>query len=277
MEPTLVPRTAWYGDKPPCNNDGVTIRPRLRKPVLGGLAVHYTGSFIRVRNSTDDAVTYMRWMQDSAFRQKKSFEYNDIIPPRADRSSQVWEYAGDYMAAHAGAINNPSWYAIQFALGVNNHPSQSGYDRLKPTIWQPLTDEMVNAFRWRRHDLVQRGLLAPDHEVRPHRELPTAATACCGDGILSRWDDLLEPWVESLPPTPQPLPPEDDMKPFLWRDARFANVFLVESANAITVDEVTRNRAQAEGVKLYVGEHDQFLKSCVVKAGLNWSDLVAAA
>lgn len=203
--PIFVPRSTWYSGVP-VNNDGVTPRSKLPKPVAGGLAVHYTGAPIRARNSTDRAEVYMSWMQASAFAQKKSFEYNDICPPRSDGTSQIWEYAGEYMAAHAGSINNMSWYAIQVAIGVSNHPSYASFDPTKPTVWEPLTDAMVNAIRWRRHNLVESGILAPNHEMRPHRALPTAQTICPGNAVLARWNDLLVPW------SPTPQPPEDDME-----------------------------------------------------------------
>jgi hypothetical protein len=211
----FVPRSTWY-NRPPHNNDGTTTRPLLAKPVAGGLVIHYTGAPWIGKASTDTAQTYMTWMQAAAFRQSKSFEYNDIVPPRKDGSAQVWEYAGDYMAAHAGAVNNRTWYAIQVAIGVNNHPSYANYDRTKPVQWQPLEDGMVEAIRWRRHDLVERGILAERHEVRGHYQLPNVATTCPGDAVRSRWPDLLVPWEkEPLPPPVITPPMEDDMPEFV--------------------------------------------------------------
>lgn len=208
MTPILVPRSTWYAG-PPVNNDGVTARPKLARPVAGGLAIHYTGSPIRARNSTDDPQTYMRWLQDLAFRTKKSFEYNYIIPPRSDGSAQVWEYAGDYMAAHAGSTNNPRYVAVQFALGVSNHPSYSGYDPTKPTVWEPCTDAMVEAFRWLRDRiLVPSGLVARSAPMLEDNDLPGRATACPGDAVRGRWVDLGKPYVVPAPPPPPPPPPE---------------------------------------------------------------------
>lgn len=230
--PILVPRSSWHPG-PPTNNNGST-RPKLARPVAGGLAVHYTGSPIRPQASTDDAQTYMMWQQSYAQGAGKSFEYNDIIPPRADGSAQVWEYAGDYMAAHAGSINNSSWYAIQLAIGVNNHPSQAGYDKSKPTFWQPLEQAQIDAFRWRRAELVKAGVLAPNHEVREHRLLPSAATTCPGEWVRAHWSDLLQPWnetpgddmalrifkVEASPmPSPPPLFASGDGVTAVWLSA----------------------------------------------------------
>jgi len=106
------------------------------------------------------------------------------------------------MAAHAGSTNNSKWYAIQVAIGVNNHPSYGAYDASKPVQWQSLEDGMVEAIRWRRADLVERGILAVNHEVRGHYQLPNVATTCPGDAVRSRWSDLLVPWVE--PPEEEP-------------------------------------------------------------------------
>lgn len=213
-EPFLVPRSTWYGSGAPTNNDGVTPRSKLTHPVEGGIAVHYTGSPIRSRNSTDDAQTYMRWMQDLAFRTKKSFEYNYIIPPRVDGSAQVWEYAGEYMAAHAGSQNNTRYVAVQFALGVDNHPSYGSYDRSRPTVWQPCTDVMVEAFRWLRDTvLVPSGLVARGAPMLEDNDLPGRATSCPGDAVRGRWVDLGKPYV--VPPPIESLPEDRTVKYFI--------------------------------------------------------------
>lgn len=99
---------------------------------------------------------------------------------------------------------------------------------------------------------------------------------CPGDTKKSQVRSLILPRARVLRAAwlnPQP-PEEADMKPFLWRDSRYANVFLVEAANAIAIDEAARDRAIAEGVQLYVGQHDQMLKSVTAKAGLTAADLV---
>ncbi len=125
---------------------------------------------------------------------------------------------------------------------------------------------------------IHRGWNSADALLLGHRQNPAhlGATACPGDYLMAEMPTIRARVAELLrptPPTPEPLPPEDDMKPFLWRDSRYQNVFLVEAANAITVDETTRDRALAEGIRMYVGTHDQLLQSCRTKAGLAWSDL----
>src|SRR5690606_38891530 len=154
--------------------------------------------------------------------------YNALIPPRDD--GQVWEYAGRYMGAHAGESgkyerNNSTRYAIQFTIGVANHPSYPTYDRSKPTVWEPLTDAMVLAFRWMRHQLIEAG--AVSELVTPDRHLPGRQTACPGESVMARWDELLEPWTAQHH-EPDPLPPEDDMaKIALIRFDGYADAFSV--------------------------------------------------
>lgn len=203
-----VPRSAWWGNGPPVNNDGVTPRPYIGH-FTNGVAVHYTGGPKRTRNYTQDPVTLMREEQAWARSAGKSFEYNFKILPRFDGSAVVCEYAGLHMAAHAGETgkyehNNSTRCAIQFAIGVDNHPSYSNYDPTRPVAWEPLTDAMVEAFRWLRADLL--GLGAVTSLVTPDRELPGRATSCPGEAVVGRWDDLL-----AADPTEPDLPPEDDM------------------------------------------------------------------
>lgn len=186
-----VPRSNWWKGTP-VNNDW-SARPKMTVPAEG-IAVHYRGAPARARLGTQSAEEYMPGEQAWALSAGKSFEYNYLIPPRADGSAQVWEYAGEYRGAHAGVENNKRFIAVQFALGVDNHPSYASYDRSKPTVWEPLTDEMVDAFRWLRHKLVSEGRLRPDHKVVPDRHLPGRQTACPGDAVLGRWNDLLVPW-----------------------------------------------------------------------------------
>jgi hypothetical protein len=207
--PTLVPRSAWHPG-PPVSNDGVTARPYIGH-FANGIAVHYTGSPSIARARTETAQQFMPRFQQTAINAKKSFEYNALIPPRTD--GQVWEYAGEYMGAHAGEAgqyqkNNSTRYAIQFTIGVDNHPSYSNYDPSKPVRWEPLTDAMVDAFRWWVHELRSKGVVAWDCPITPDRHLPGRQTACPGEAVLARWADLLEPWQ---PPTEPQLPPEDDM------------------------------------------------------------------
>lgn len=209
MIPILKPRSLWH-PAAPTNNNGTT-RPKLARPVTGGIAVHYTGSPVRAKGSTDPCEVYMPWLQALAVAnpdpaKRKSFEYNYVIPPRVDGSAQVWEYAGDYMAAHAGSINNPYWVAVQFAIGVNNHPSYSNYDPLKPTFWQPLEQPQIDAFRWLRDTvLIPSGLVAANPAISEHRNLPTAATTCPGEWVRAHWHDLLQPWLPPDPPE-EPMP-----------------------------------------------------------------------
>jgi hypothetical protein len=141
---------------------------------------------------------YMTRLQSMAQAGRKSFEYNYVNPPRADGSSQIWEYAGDYMAAHAGAVNNPRWISVLFAIGVDNHPSYSSYDPTRPTVWQPVSDAQVESFHWLVARLVAAGAVKPGPDIREHRHLAGAATTCPGDGVRARWSEL----VDWRPPTP---------------------------------------------------------------------------
>lgn len=70
-------------------------------------------------------------------------------------------------------------------------------------------------------------------------------------------------------------PKDELMPPFLWRDARYRNWFLVDAAGVYTINPQQLARARAEGLPEYVDPgHDQMLKSLRVKAGLSRLDLI---
>jgi hypothetical protein len=166
----------------------------LRVPVPT-ITRHYTGSPPMVRASLQPAEVFMPWFQTVALASAKSYEYNYVIPPRADGSSQVWEYAGSYQAAHSAGENDTA-IGVLFAIGVTNHPSYSTYDKSKPTVWEALTDGMVDAYRWLRDRLLfDSGYVLPTVQELEHRAMPGALTACPGQSIIARAADLLRPLI----------------------------------------------------------------------------------
>lgn len=238
--PSLIPRSTWH-PRPPVNNDGITTRPYIGY-FTNGIAVHYTGGPPIAVARTQAATTFMPWFQRLAINSKKSFEYNALIPPRTD--GQVWEYAGEYMGAHAGESgvyehNNSTRYAIQFTIGVSNHPSYSSYDPSRPTVWEPLTDAMVDAFRWWRHQLLEANVVT--ELVTPDRHLPGRATTCPGEAVMARWDDLLEPYA------PPPPPPEvQQMPPTILRLKGYADVVLIQDCAAMPLSGAMLAIARAQ-------------------------------
>lgn len=196
----FVPRSTWHVGEP-TNNSGTT-RPLLAKPVPT-LTIHYTGAPWMASASVWTAQQWMPHFQNIALSSGKSFEYNYVIPPRADGSAQVWEYAGEYRAAHSEDENGIA-IGVLFAIGVNNHPSYKNYDRTKPTVWQPLQDNMINAYHWLRDELLPSEHLVTSPAQVPHKDMPGALTACPGIPILGRWATLV-----GSPLPPPPLPGED--------------------------------------------------------------------
>lgn len=195
----FVPRPTWHVGEP-TNNSGTT-RPLLAKPVPT-LTIHYTGAPWMSSASTFTGQQFMPHFQNIALASGKSFEYNYVIPPRANGTSEVWEYAGEYRAAHSEDENGIS-IGVLFAIGVNNHPSFKNHDPTKPVVWQPLQDNMINAYHWLRDELLPGANLVSDPAQTPHRDMPGANTACPGIPILGRWATLVGD------PTP---PPGEDME-----------------------------------------------------------------
>ena len=129
-EPVFFSRAA-SGLGPVVNNDGWTRRPLLDFP-LDYLTGHYTGVSREVRGQVRyppdmDTAHYLRVLQRWAQGAGKSFEYSVVIPPTVGRP-EVWEYAGDYRAAHTAGWNSRA-YGVLFVNGIG----------------QPLTDAQVVA------------------------------------------------------------------------------------------------------------------------------------
>lgn len=270
MTVQFVSRSTWYAGTP-TNNDG-SPRPKLA-PLRPEMTRHYTGAPTSTKASTWTAQQWMPLLQSIAVSRTKpaSFEYNYVIPPRADGSSQIWEYAGTWQAAHSAGENDVS-IGVLFAIGVNNHPSYSNYDPTRPTQWEPLTDPMVEAYRYLRDEvLIRQGIVIPAVEEIDHKNMPGAATACPGVSVVDRHADLSKPWA---PPVPPPVPPEDDVKPFLWRPAGFQNVFIICGADAMHASPATCAEYGLDPSAPVVDPHPQTLKSVLAKAGMTTADLV---
>lgn len=191
MSVLFVPRSAWFAGTPTSNSGAP--RPRLRVPVPT-ITRHYTGAPPSARARSWSAQDFMPWFQSVALASGKSYEYNYVIPPRADGSAQVWEYAGTHQAAHSAGENDVA-IGVLFAIGVANHPSYSNYDRTRPTVWEDCTDAMVEAYRWLRDRLLfEAGFVTADVLELEHRSMPGAATACPGQSVIGRFADLAAPY-----------------------------------------------------------------------------------
>lgn len=104
--------------------------------------------------------------------------------------------------------------------------------------------------------------------IKGHGEL--GATACPGTGLRAQIT------AGVFTPTPPPPTPTGDDMPFMWRDSRWANVFLVGSCPAQNISGASMAMLTAKGVPLVVDQHDQFLATCLHQSGLTAADLVPA-
>lgn len=228
-EPLFVPRTEWF-DGTPTNNNG-TPRPRLKVPVPT-ITRHYTGSPPSIKAKTWAAEDFMPWFQSVALSAGKSYEYNYVIPPRAvGVRPQVWEYAGSHQAAHSSGENDVA-IGVLFAIGVSNFPTAP--------IWEPLTDGMVDAYRWLRDVLLERsGFVLPTVAELEHRAMPGAATACPGDSVIARAADLSKPYT---------TPPEGPVRYFKTAADSLTIWATADDLNATRLEEFT---AKARNVDVF--------------------------
>lgn len=191
MSVVFVPRSSWHPG-PPTSNNGST-RPKLVRPVPT-ITRHYTGSPPDTKVAFWEPGDWMTWFQGVALASGKSFEYNYVIPPRSDGSAQVWEYAGDYQAAHSEGENAVA-VGVLFAIGVTNHPSYGNYNPAKPTVWEPVNPAMIDAYRWLRDEyLNERGIVPSRVAEVEHRNMPGANTACPGNSVIGANPELSKPY-----------------------------------------------------------------------------------
>jgi len=182
----------------PHNNDGVTTRPLLKNGI-GILTDHYPGSSATYKNMDGPVKKkiYINEVQRQAMARppatRNSFEYNYFI----FMDGEVWEYAGEYLAAHS-AGENPIAYGVQFV---------NGNDDL-------CTDIQVLAYQWLRDvHLKLRGKVSSNAVSIPHREMPGAATLCPGDrAIMPRMNDLRKPYLSN------PIQPVESEMTYLIQD-----------------------------------------------------------
>lgn len=253
---TIQPRALVFGTALPTGTTGA-LRP-IMAPDRPYLTVHHTGA--GAFTDLGDTATEMRNIQRVALATGKPWEYNYVI----DSAGDVWTYAGEYQAAHCvGRINGRV---------VSHNPTAIGVLLLANTVTETVPDPMVNALRWFRGELVNRGRLAANHQMTPHRSMPGAATACPGPHAMARWPEMTAPWQ----PQPNPQPEGDDMTATLWRHSKYRNVFLIGSGSTVNVSPAVYASLRARGVPEVVDAHDQLLKTCMTQAGLTPADLVLA-
>ena len=156
FQPTFHPRDEVWPGQVPLDSEG-RARRRLARD-RKRLAIHYTGETKRYLDP-DDSPQRLSAIQRYAQSADKPWEYNYVV----DGQGQVWEYAGEFMAAHS-KHNNATSYGVLLLLGTPETP----------------TDEMIDAARWLRFVLTAFHNLSADHVMLPHRDMPRAATAVPG-------------------------------------------------------------------------------------------------
>lgn len=238
----IINKRSIAGLSTPVNNNG-TPRPLLQ-PLRPILTVHYTGVSATSYADPGDTAKELYNLQQ-AVAKVKSFEYNWLI----DSEGIIWEYAGDYVAAHS-AGENP------FAIGVIFWNS----------VQDDLTDAQVQAFRELRYDLTKRNMLSAGHSIIPHKNMPGAATPCPGSKVLARWSELIVPYTPFIQVPTTAIGDTEMSIDFFWEDANYTNVFAVGSFGVLHVETATVEKfPNVPRIKGYQ-HHPQTLASMMSKA-----------
>ncbi|MEM1333930.1 MAG: hypothetical protein AAGG08_10760 [Actinomycetota bacterium] len=253
-------RADWYEESAGFRADVVqrsnlSLRPPLRLP-LDVFGVHYAGAG-RSWLDVGDTVRELVAVESFSRSEGKPNQYNSV----SDISSETWEYAGPFQAAHSSGNNSTVW----------GHLCLYGLEELSDRQ----AEQLIAGIRRARQQLVDVGWLTPGHTVLPHQLLRGARTGCPGPlYTVGRWWDAIAAPLNPQPPIePNPLPDieigDPDMEALvLWKDRRYAEVFLVGAGPAINVSPDLRDHYRSLGVPQLVDQHDGLLASCKHQAGL---------
>lgn len=190
--------------------------PDMTLPSVAVWAHHsVTNETIGVQ-ATEDAIADLRNLDaEGLSRGHGGISYSYAIHPEG----VIGEGQGHRRGAHTAGVGcngspygwNPCSFGICF-IG-DFHPRWIGEG--DSAVWfegDVLTGEAINSFRWLRDQLIADGLLEPGvYPTGGHRDAPGNPTACPGDNIESRLDELRQPWTST------PTPEDDDMPEPIYR------------------------------------------------------------
>jgi hypothetical protein len=185
-------REEWYppglGSAELVLSGGGSPRPALRLPI-STFAVHYGGAGTSWLDEGDTAAELRSVELNHARPSGKPNEYNSA----SDSSSETWEYAGRFRAAHAHGWNDRAWgHLVLLGLEV---------------IDDAMASRLIAGVRRARQQLVDAGWLTADHRVASHAELAVTTTRTQCPGPLwanKQW------WSQIAAPLTSPIPPAED-------------------------------------------------------------------
>jgi N-acetyl-anhydromuramyl-L-alanine amidase AmpD len=155
---TIIPRTGAGLSAVVRGFNRISKRPLLAKEIPL-IVCHYTG--VKKRYASLDTAAQIR-----SIDRWKPNEYNYVI----DQAGVVWEFSGEYQAAHCAGYNDRS-YGVLFLNGTE----------------EPLTDAQLAAFKFLTGALMWTNRVFERAWVVGHRQI--AATACPGP-VYDRIEEL---------------------------------------------------------------------------------------
>jgi hypothetical protein len=218
----------------------------------------------------------------------------NAVAPGPIAQVMLWR-DGTYYAIAAGKANHAGaggpfsdWLPASSPSNSLGNDRLIGIEAVNNGMGEPWSDAMLDAYEigvaailkhlgWDESRVLTHHEWAPSRKIDPAGPnggriafLPNSIT-WDGDSWRARIHERLNP--PPPPPTPEPPVYDEDMGT-LWRDQRFANVFLV-NGDAVTVGPGLYDSLVARGVPVVVEVHDQSLIAYMRKSKLTMAQMVS--
>jgi hypothetical protein len=237
------PRESWQSPAQPVTG------PPINWSTITTVVIHYTAA--RDCPEGDYPGVYAAFLRSMQADYLRNRGYSLGYSVAVSTVGESWEIRGDDIKPAATKGHNDTTYAILVTVDGDAPASPAAVAEVRRLI------------------AAAEVLAGRPLAIKGHGEL--GATACPGAGLRAQ---IAAGTFRPVTPPPPPTP-GDDM-PFMWRDARYANVFLVGSCPAQNISGKSMEMLTAKGVPLVVDRHDQFLATCLHQSGLDASALVKA-
>ncbi len=199
-EPIYLTRDEWGGRLNAINRE-------MEEPATALWAHHSVTNEEMGVHATEDAIA--DFLELDALGVAGGISYSYAIHPNGIIGEGQGTHQGAHTGGNLGCGRSPwGWNPCSFGVCFigDFHPREANDYQA-----DELTDAAINSFRWLRDKLIREGdLVAGVYPTGGHRDASGNSTACPGDNIEARLDELRAPYAEPVEPAAQ-RPKDDDM------------------------------------------------------------------